>query len=186
MKKISTFIIVLVAAISLQSCDKIKDAIGAKYDMNGASADFVIPPYSDTSAQQTLATQSFSYNADSAIKSVSGGLLSMSIVSSIKVKSITLTLSDATTASNFANFSYAGVTFNTNASSSSTLYTLADISNNPDVYSNSLTLNVPSSTQNLKSYFSNNVTITYSAIAKLRRATTDSLHCHANITYEVQ
>ena len=99
---------------------------------------------------------------------------------------MTFTLTDATSANNFANFSYAGGAFNTDANGGNyPAYTVAYIENNPDSYSNTISPTVIDPNQDVKKYFSSKTTFYYLVIAKLRRPITTTLHCHPDITYDI-
>jgi hypothetical protein len=188
MKKalLSTFSVLGIAAtLGFQSCDKIKEAIPSQdVSFDGASADIIIPPVSDTTAQGSIAETSFKYNLDSLIKAQTSGALGFSNIQSIKVNSISITLNDADQANNFANFSYAGLSFNTDASNYD-VYNLGYIANNPDAYSATLTPPVLDANQDLKKYFGANTTLRYLFVAKLRRKTTKALHGRAQVKYTI-
>jgi len=175
----------LLATISLQSCDKVKDAVKTPdVTFTGASTDVVIPITTNTTSQASMATNSISYNIDSMIKAQTGGVVSYSSIKSVKITKMVLTLSDADAANNFANFEYAAGTFNTDATTAGP-YTVASISNNPDVTSSTLDLPITDKDKDVKQYFKSNVVFTYAVIGKLRRATTKELHCHVDVTYTI-
>jgi len=190
-KTINPVTIILVAAISvflfsLQSCNAVKNAIPAQaISFTGASADIQILATSDTTAQDTVGQVSFSYNIDSMIKAQTAGVLGYSNIQSVTITNITLTLNNADSSDNFANFTYVSAEFNTNASSSNSIYDIANIQNNPDTYSDSLNLPLLNPNQDLKQYFTSPLQFTYQIIAKLRRATTKTLNCHVAITYNI-
>ncbi|MCW3124105.1 MAG: hypothetical protein JWQ38_3597 [Flavipsychrobacter sp.] len=175
----------LLATISLQSCDKVKNAVKTPdITFTGANTDVVIPITTNTTAQGSVATGTVSYNIDSMIKAQSGGVVSYSSIKSVKINKMVLTLNDADADNNFANFQYAGATFNTDATTAGP-YTVAYIENNPNTYASSLDLNIVDKEKDLKQYFKSNVVFTYAVIGKLRTATTKELHCHVEVTYTI-
>jgi hypothetical protein len=187
-------IVALAAILTFQSCNKLSSIVKTPdVSFTGASTDVVIPPTSDTTAQAAIGQTAFSYNIDSMIKSQTGGVVGFSSISTIKIKNITLTLTDATPTNNFANFVYAGGEFNTYAPYTGTgnvngyypAYNIAYIQNNPDSYSNTISPPVIDATQDVKKYFSSNTTFVYLIVAKLRRPITQTLHCHIDITYDI-
>jgi len=183
MKKLSLFSILAVSAAfavtSIQSCSKIASTLQYDIPLQSGSVTIVIPPSADTSGT-TMGSASNNINVDSVIKAGTANVLGVSNITSVKLTSCTLTLSNGTSANNFANFKscYGSVSSNSN----STPY-LISIANNPDVTSNSLTLPVDANAE-LKSYLTG-TTFSYAAGGVLRRATTDSLTCVVNFTFNI-
>jgi hypothetical protein len=175
------------AMLPFQSCNKLTDVVKVP-DVNftGASTDIVIPPTNDTTDKVTIGQASFSYNLDSMIKAQTNGAVGYSSIKSVKITSITLTLTDPSTANNFANFIYAAAAFNTDANSGGyPAYTIAYIDNNPDSYNPVLLPPIVDATQDVKKYFSSNTTFYYTLAGKLRHPLTATLHCHVDITYDI-
>ena len=186
MKKVlqcTLFFAAISAGLILQSCNKLKDAIPAQDISYTSTADLVIAPISDTTSQVAIGQIAVSYNLDSMISAQTSGKLGFSNIQSVKITGISLALSDADAADNFANFTYVGAAFYSDANS--TPYTIAHVDNNPDNYSASLSPAVASADQDVKNYFSANMMFHYQLTGKLRRATTNTLHCHAVITYTI-
>lgn len=188
MKKNTHIVLALCSAVmllfSLQSCQTIQNAIPAQtITFTGASADFQIPVTTDTASDSIIGSASFSYNIDSEIKAVTSNTFGESNIQSVKLTSVILTLSDADSADNFANFSNLSSTFYTSVNT--TPFTISNIPNNPDVYSDSLNVPIANPDQDLKPYFGSSMTFNYQVIGKLRRATTKTLNCHAAISYAI-
>ncbi len=183
--QISLAVVALGATLSFQSCDKIKSAVTPPdISFTGASTDVTIPPTNDTTSQAAIGVAPLAFNIDSMIKAQTGGVYSFSSIKSVKIATITLTLLDGGTANNFANFTYAGAEFNSDANNGSyDPYTIAYVENNPDSYNITLSPKVQDATQDVKKYFHANMTFYYLIVAKLRRPITSTLHCHVDITY---
>lgn len=188
MKKNTNIALAMFSAVTLlfglQSCQTIQNAIPAQnISFTGASADFQIPVTTDTASDSIIGNASFSYNIDSEIKAVTANAFGESNIQSVKLTSVVLTLSDADSADNFANFSNLSSTFYTSVNT--TPFTISNIPNNPDTYSDSLNVPLANPDQDLKPYFGSSMTFNYQVIGKLRRATTKVLNCHAAITYSI-
>ena len=189
MKKALQLAFGVLAIAAVSSCNAIKDNVPAQnVDFTGASADFIIPATSDTTAQGTLATTVVSYNIDSLIRDKTSGAMSSANIRTVKISSVVLSLTDADPKNNFGNFTYAAFTFNTNAAGTQgNPYTLANIENNPAVYNANMNLPLLEADKDLKQYFSgNNLQFTYAYIAKLRKKTDKMLHCHAEVKYDIE
>lgn len=190
MKKVVLYVLGFIAISStftLQSCDKIKEAVPAQdINFDGASADIVIPATNDTTAQGTVGEISFYYNLDSMVKAQTGGALGYSDIKSVKISSIKLTLTDASATNNFANFSYAGAAFTSDANGGNYVpYTIINVENNPDTYNTVLNPPVIDANEDVKKFFNPQMTFHYLLYGKLRRAITTTLHCHVEITYVI-
>ena len=186
MKKILLYVLGVVAVsatFTFQSCNKLKDAIPAQDVSFTEGGDITISPASDTTQQLALGQISLSYNLDSMIKAQTDQKLGFSNIQSVKIASIKLTLNDATTTNNFANFSQVSAAFNSDINGD--IYTVTNIPSNPDSYSSELTPAVTDASQDIKKYFNSQMTFNYLMSGKLRRATTTTLHCHVEITYTI-
>ena len=176
----STLVLAGFAVLAFNSCTKLAKNLQYDLDMQTASVDITIPPYADTSIT-VAGSQTTNYNIDSFIKANTGNVLGVSNISSAKLKTCVLTLHGATQTLNFANFkSCSGSLY---SASNLDPYTVT-IANNPDVYSTSLDLPVDPDKE-LKGYLANSNQFTYSLGGKLRRPTTDSIHCTATFTFKV-
>ena len=178
----------LLATISLQSCDKVKDAVKTPdISFSGASTDVVIPATSDTLNETTMNTVEVSYNIDSMVKATSGGTVSYSSIKTVKITKMTLTLNDADASNNFGNFITAAGKFNTNANGGTLpTYTVANITNNPATNVSTLDMPLVDKDKDLKQYFgSGTVVFKYALTGKLRHATTKELHCHVEVSYNI-
>lgn len=168
-----------IACSMLASCTKLADNLQYNLDMQTAEVDVLIPSSSDTTANIS-GTESNSYNIDSFIRANTGAALGISNISSAKMKSCVLTLTNANSANNFQNFKSCFGSFYT---SSNTSPYMVSIANNPDSYNTILSLPVDTTTE-LKSYLTA-TNFTYRLGGKLRRATTDTLHCKAKFVFHI-
>ncbi len=175
-----TLAIACFSIIGLNSCSKLAKNLQYNLEMQTASVDVVIPPYSDSNVAVS-GTQTNYYNIDSFIKKNTGDVLGVSNISSATIKSCVLTLANPTSSRNFANFKSCNASFYTNGNT--TPFTV-NIPNNPDVYSEQLSLPVDS-TAELKGYITNGNQFTYTLGGSIRRPLNDSLHCHMVITFKV-
>jgi len=184
MKKVILYTLgALAFATVLQSCNKLKDAIpGQDVDFTAAT-DIVISPANDTTQQIALGQASITYNIDSMIKAQTDNKLGFGDIKSVKIKTLNLHLTDASATNNFANFISATATFSSSANTSP--YTLANVQNNPDSYNDVLSPAVVSTSDDVKGYFNSQMTLNYTLAGKLRRPTTETLHCHAEVTYTI-
>jgi hypothetical protein len=173
--------LVAVLALSsfLHSCNKVKDAIVINIPTQTVTADFTISPVQAGTA--TLASFQFGINLDSVIK-VQNSSLGLGNIKSAKIKSITLNLTNATQADNFAVVSAceAGITSNNN----STYKAFASLTSNPDTYAT--TLDIPVNPDvDLKDYF-NATAIYYKLSGTTRRATSTTLTGKATVKFDLQ
>jgi len=168
---------VLALSTLLPSCDKVKDAISINVPTQTVTADFTIT--AQPAGTRDLASFQFGINLDSLIKKENSSL-SIGNIKQAKIKSISLTLTNATQADNFAVISAceAGVTSNTQPQ-----YTVfAALTSNADTYAT--TLDIPVKDIDLKDYFSSTA-IYYKLSGTTRRATTTTLQGKATIKFDI-
>ena len=175
----SALAITCLAVASLQSCSKLAKNLQYDLDMQTASVDVVLPPSSDTVGTAS-GSQTANYNVDSFIKANTANVLGISNITSVKIKSVTLTLTNATVDQNFANFKscYGSVYSNSNT----TPYVLS-VPSNPDVFASTLALPVDTSSD-LRNYMTG-TNFTYTLGGSLRRATHDSVRCTVQFAFKV-
>ncbi len=181
MKKLTLFSVlaIAVASASFQSCSKIAQVLQYDIPLQTGSVTIVIPP---TTAATGVASGSAtsSINIDSVIKANTSNQLGISNITSVKLTSATMVLQNPDSANNFQNFSSCTASFYTNSNTTPFPVT---ISNNPNVYANTLPLPIDGTTE-LKSYISGNQ-FTYSAGGSLRASTTVSLTCVISFTFNI-
>lgn len=172
------FVSVLALSTLFSSCDKVKDLITINVPLKTADISFSIAPQS-AGTQQSLAVFQLGINIDSVLKHENSSL-GIGNIKSVKVKSITLTLSNATQSDNFGAFSAceAGLATNTNQ----TYTVFAGLTSNPDTYAT--TLDIPVKDVELKDYFGATV-FYYNLSGTARRATTTTLQGKATIQFSI-
>ena len=169
-----------VLATIFSSCNKIAQSLQYNLTMQSATVTVTLPPYSSTGISVS-GTQTNTLNIDSFVRANTGGLLGVNNIQSAKLDSCSIQLLNYNTNMNFANFSSCNASFYTNSNNSPIT---CNIASNPDVYSYYLSLPVDT-TQELKGYFTNTNTFTYTVGGKLRRPTTDSLRAAITFTFKL-
>lgn len=167
-------------AVSLSSCNKLKDLVKVNVPMQTADISFTIPAQS-SAGTYTLAEFSASLNIDSLIKAENSSV-GIKNIQSVKITSCTITLQNADTANHFGVLSTIKAELSTNNNSS--LVTLAELSTNPDTQSSYLDLPVNSSLE-LKDYFSG-TSFYYKISGTTRRPITKDLQAKATIKFDVE
>lgn len=175
----ATLALSTVALLTTQSCTKLAKNLQYDLAMQTASVQIVLPQALDTMTA-SAGTQTNYYNIDSFIKANTANVLGVSNITSAKLQSVVLSLTNPSASNNFANFKSCYGSFYTN--SNTTPYQVS-VANNPDVYSTQMSLPVDT-TAELKGYLGAN-NFTYSVGGSLRRVTTYSLHITAQITFKV-
>jgi hypothetical protein len=160
------------------SCNKLKDVITVNVPLQTADVQFSITP--QPVGTQTLASFQFGINVDSVLKRENSSL-GIGSIKKVKVKSITLTLSNATQSDNFGALSAceAGLASNTIPD----YVVFAALTSNPDVYAT--TLDIPVKDVDLKDYFGSTV-LYYKLTGTARRATTTTLNGKATIKFDIE
>jgi len=172
------FVALLALSTFLPSCDKVKDAITVNVPLQTADVKFSITPVNAGTGDLTMFQ--FGVNVDSILKKENSSI-GIGNIKKVKVKSITLTLSNATQADNFGAFSAceAGLASNTKPDYT----TFAALTSNPETYAT--TLDIPVKDVDLKDYFSSTVLI-YKLSGTSRRATTTTLNGTATIKFDIE
>lgn len=176
--RLSAFFAFAAASFMLHSCNKLANNLRYSLDMHTATADIVIPPYDNTLIMIT-GRQTVNYNIDSFIKANTANLLGVNNISSARIRSCELVLENPTDAINFANFESCSGYFFTDGNTDPFGVNIAE---NPDEYAGTLNLPVDT-TAELKGYLTNASVFTYNLSGKLRRKTTDSIHCKVKIAF---
>lgn len=172
------FVSVLALSSLFTSCDKVKDLITVNVPLQTADVKFTIDP--QPVGTQTLSIFQFGVNIDSVLKKENSSL-GTSNIKKVKVKSITLTLSNATQNDNFGALSACEAGLASNSISSYTAF--AALTSNPDAYATTLT--IPVKDVDLKDYF-NSTIFYYRLTGTTRRATTTKLNGTATIQFDIE
>jgi hypothetical protein len=175
------FVTVLALSTLFTSCDKVKDLVTINVPLQTADVKFTIEPVAAGNIQH--ATFQWGINIDSVLKKENADL-GIGNIKKVKVKSITLNLTNATQTDNWASFSAAEAGFASNAISPISYITFASKASNPDTYATTLDLSVNSDVD-LKDHFGATI-FYYKVSATARRATTTALEGTATIKFDIE
>ena len=172
------FVAILALSTVFTSCNKVKDLITINVPLQTADVKFTIDPVNAGTGQLTIFQ--FGVNIDSVLKKENSSI-GIGNIKKVKVKSITLTLTNATQADNFGAFSAceAGLASNTKPDYT----TFAALTSNPDTYAT--TLDITPKDVDLKDYFTSTV-LFYKLSGTARRATTAPLNGTATIKFDIE
>ena len=178
MKKVLLSVSLFVFVLAGISCSKIKDAIFPLLDINLPSFQFSVPAIPIVlGSEASLGSFDVNFNLDSIIKANTAGAFGAGAVSTIKVKKIAVSLTNADAANNLANFESARFTFSSNAKA--TPVEIATFSF-PDTFSTTNTAE-PVNSPELKEYLSG-TKLTYTLYGKARRTTSKPLNFNVAVT----
>lgn len=172
MKILKSALVLAAITVTFVSCKKlnnIKNSLFQPIDVSVPDFSFIMPAVPIVlSTEASLGSYSMYFNLDSTVRANTGGKFGASAVSSIKVKQITINVTDADAANNLANFVSARFIFYSNTNSVEVAsFTF------PDTFSSSSTF-VPVNPPELRDYFANNQ-LNYTVFAKTRRITSKPL-----------
>lgn len=182
MKKIIiSFLAAFVLIAGISSCKKIVSALFQGMDVNAPQVQVTIPTIITISPNEfPLGSFSMHFNLDSIIKANTADVFGVNSVSSIKVKQISISITNADQVNNLANFESARITLQSNSDSNpAELFSI----NFPDSYAasfTSTTINSPDLLPYLKGS-----DITYNLFGKMRRITTKPLNITVAVTLRV-
>ncbi len=163
---------------SLQSCTKLGKNLHFNLPMQTGTATITFPASDNTTGQINIGATTIGYNVDSFIMASTANQLNSSNISSVKLTSLKLTLTNANTLNNFANLHSVNAAFTSN---SNQIPYIVSLSNIADTYTT--TIDLPVDTTELKSYLGNQFTYTINAV--LRRVTSIPLNCTVNYQFSV-
>lgn len=172
MKKLIISGLILCLIIQSFSCKKIVEAVFPGLDVNVPEVQVTIPAViAVTSNEVALGSFSYPLNLDSIIKVNTGGVFGINAVGSIKVKQVSINLSNADQLNNLSNFETVRMTIQSSSNNTATeLFAV----NFPDTYASSITV-TPNNSPDLLSYLKGSE-ITYNVYGKIRRITTKPLN----------
>ena len=182
MKKITiTFLSAIILLVALSSCKKLVSAIFQGLDVNVPEVQVTIPTViAVTPNEIALGSFSFHFNLDSIIKANTAGVFGVNTVSSIKVKQINISITNADQLNNLANFESARITLQSNIDSNpAELFSVSF----PDSYASLFTA-TPANSPDLLPYLKGS-DVTYNIYGKMRRITTKPLNMVVAITLRV-
>ena len=172
------FVALLALSTFLPSCEKVKDAITINVPLQTADVQFSITPVN--AGTGTLTMFQFGVNIDSVLK-VENSSIGTGNIKKVKVKSITLTLTNATQNDNFGALSACEAGLASNTKPDYAIF--AGLTSNPDAYAT--TLDIPVKDVDLKGYFSSTV-LYYKLTGTTRRTTTTTLTGKATIKFDIE
>lgn len=176
--KYVSFIVIILFVIGFSSCKKIVGAIFEGTDVEAPVVNITIPAIIVlTPDEMTLGTYTQSINLDSMVRAKTGGIFGANVVSSVKVKKVTITLTNADQLNNISNFKTARVTLQSNTNN--TPVQLFSVSFD-DTYASTYTFNADNSPE-LLSYLKGS-TISYTLYGSIRRITNKPLQMQVNVT----
>jgi hypothetical protein len=181
MKKRSLYVTLsLLLTAALSSCTgNLAQKLHFTLHMQPVSVNITIPATTDTTGTMTIGPNTTTYNVDSFVRAQTDGQLNSGNIQSVKLKAVTLTLTNATAQSNFQDFQSCSASFYSNTNT--TPYEIS-MPNNPDVYAETLSLPVDVNAE-LKSYIGNQ--FTYTVTGKLRHPVKTSLNCTVTFNFDV-
>lgn len=182
MKKILiTIFAAFILLVEFSSCKKLVAAIFQGLDVNVPEVQVTIPTViAVTSNEIPLGNFSFHFNLDSIVKANTAGVFGVNAVSSIKVKQISINITNADQLNNLSNFESARVTLQSNTNNIPTeLFSMTF----PDTYASSITT-TPTNSPELLAYLSGS-DITYNIYGKMRRITSKPLNMVVSVTLRV-
>lgn len=172
MKKlfISLFI-ACVLLLQISSCKKIIAAVFGGTDVNVPQVQVTVPTViAVTSNEISLGSFSFYFNLDSVVKANTAGVFGANAVNSIKIKQISINITNADQLNNLANFKNARITLQSNTNNNP-----AEIfsSTFADTYASTYTY-TPTNSPELISYLKG-TNISYNVYGTIRRITNKPL-----------
>ena len=164
-----------ILSLSLQSCKTVNNTYAIESDVK---VNITIPPLADTGTL-TIATGTCSYNVDSFLLASSNNAYGLRNLTIARVAALDLSMVNANTANNFANFENCRVYLYTNVDTQRTFTAWPSV---PDSFASSLmNYGINNSLElylrNTQKPYTSPIVFNYSIRAKLRRPLTDSMHC---------
>lgn len=165
----------LTAAFTFQSCDKVEDALKVNVPLEVDDNSFTIPAI-EAAGDINLTEEEVDFNVEEFLTNFNENY-GLENVKSIKVDSCILTLTNATEADNFSVLESCKVQITIGG----TTLTIAEVTDNPNTYSERLVLPVISSIE-LKD-FVNAENLTYHITGVTRRGTSIDLNCNVKLKF---
>lgn len=183
---LSAIFLLLCAAGTFSSCDKLKEKMFKAFTTGGGEAEFTVPIITTTAKFDTIDMQEIYLNVDSIIKAETGGLFTLDDVKKITVESAEITINNPDADNNISNFDYGLVLFNTfNPVTNDWNNTMAVAADDiPDSFATSYSLAVLDNV-NLKDHM-RGTKLVYAVAAKARRVTTKPLDCTLKVRVRVE
>jgi len=138
-----------------------------------------VPP-----GEQTLGSFIKGFNLDSAVKAKTSGQFGAGDVTSVKIKQIVFSMSNADEQNNFSNFESTRFTFASNAGTNTPEVEIASVTF-PQTFTSTVTYTAPDNAPELRPYL-NGTQLTFNVYGKLRKYTTKALPVSVLVTMKVK
>lgn len=181
-KKTTGFSLLLLTGFLLfqaSSCGKIKDLVKFDVGIDNMTAEFIIP--ATGTGDGSVSSANVYLNLDSLINA-SSNKVNSSNIKEVRLTSCQLTLIAPPSNQSFGDFSAAGLQMWSNKNS--TPVTMAQVTNNPDVQANTITLPLNSNVD-LKNYFVSANTFSFKLNWTARRALSQEMRCRVLLKYNL-
>ena len=170
--------IIVLFFVAFASCKKIVSSVFGGTDVKVPAVELTIPVIlAITTNEISLGSIQQHINVDSLIKANTAGIFGINAVSSIKVKEVNFSLTNADALNNLSNFKNARVMLQSNNVNTPVELFSLDFA---DTYASSYNY-IPAASPELLSYFRGN-TITYSFYGTMRRTTSKPLNMIISVT----
>lgn len=167
--------------VGLTSCKKVVTALLPGIDVRIPAVTFTFPAVIIAPAGEvSLGSHTTQFNMDSIVRANTGGVFNADDISSVKVKSITLTVQNSDNLNNLSNFEYARLTLSSNTNNQEAEVVRIDF---PDAQLSTITA-TPASSPDLRNYLSGNQ-LQYQVYGKVRRITTKPLNLQVAVTVRI-
>lgn len=167
-------------AFGLISCDKVKDKLFPAFEAEIDDVAVTIPIALE--GVEATSTSTVMFDLDSTIKANTGNAFGIDNLNSVKVKDLTVTLTDADNLNDVSNFE--DVTFKMASNTVSTPAVVASAVI-PDNYATSINIPAGESTPELKEYLKGKQ-LTYHVTSTARETTTKPLHAIVSVTLAIK
>jgi hypothetical protein len=164
----------------LTSCDKVKDNLFPPFETEIADVNVTIPI--TVQGVEASSSNTVSFNLDSTIKAYTANAFSISNLNSVKVKDVTVFLTDADELNDVSNFESVQLKISSNTVSTPAIVASATIPNSP-----AESLNIPAgdNSPELKEYLNGNELV-YTVTGMARRTTTKPLNAVVSVTLSIK
>jgi len=171
------FTALLLVFAGVSSCKKIVSSIFGGTDVTIPPVNVTVPAIlAVTANEQSFGSYTQQINLDSTVRANTAGVFGINAVSTIKIKQVTISISNADALNNLSNFENARVTLNSNSNpATADLFTVTFPDQNTATYTFT-----PSTSTELLPYLKGN-SITYTVYGKNRRITSKPLQMQVSV-----
>ncbi len=166
-------------AVSFAACNKIKSELFPSFDTDISEVTVTVP--ATAAGVEATASNTVSFNLDSAIKAYTRSTFSINNLSSVKVKDISIFVLNPDSENDASNFESISLKISSSTNSTPALVASAAI---PNSYSTSVNIDAANGPE-LKEYLRGN-NLTYAITGKTRRAVTKPLTLTVLVTLSIK